>query len=251
MEVDNSTKYFSDFEIDFIDRFITHLSHCSSVSDGIDILKDNQLKAKKFSNEANDDNRDRSMHDKVFCRIDDVYVRHDNIYCGSSFGVEYQLNKWLITKYKYYIIHEPQKFGGLQDAIYISPYLFDILKKSDFDKNKFKKNIKNENIEDKMITYVLLDELDALFDSKVVQEKYNPPITSSLIHAIEIKKKEKNDQGYGLTIAFLGHIDLTPYLNEIIISSEIDSPVWHKYFINFIDDLKKRNIPYRLKKFNN
>jgi len=44
MEVDIPNNYFSKFEIDFIDRFISHISHCSNIRSTNNILTDSKLK---------------------------------------------------------------------------------------------------------------------------------------------------------------------------------------------------------------
>jgi hypothetical protein len=188
------------------------------------------------------------MHNKVFCKIEDIYLDIDNSYCD-DLSVEYQLNKSLLTKHKYYFIHEPHEYGSMYKALYISPFLFEIIKKSNFDKIEFKKNIDKENIEDMMVKITLFNEIDSLFESKVVKERYNPPITSSLVHAIDMRNKMKKIS-YSMTIAFLGHIDLLKYLDQVVISNEIenDDP-FYKDVQPFIDLLEKKKISYTIKKF--
>jgi hypothetical protein len=241
MEVDNTDKYFSKFEIEFIDRFVKYISHCSIISHSKDILNDNRLQAKNYMFKE-----ELFRHDKVFCKVQDIYLNIDNSYCY-DLSVEYQLNKSLLTKHKYYFIHEPQEFGSTWKALYLSPYLFEMIKRSNFDKKEFRINLKKEKIEDPIVKIALLDEIPSLFESKIVKEKYNPPITSALIHAIDMRKK-KGDPAYGMTVAFFGHIDLSKYLNHVIISNEIND-VFYTYVQPFIDGLEKRNIPYTIKKF--
>jgi hypothetical protein len=242
----NPKKWFSKFEIEFVHTFLKYISHCSDIDYVKSIMNDTQLRVK---------NRDISGYDpivysKIFCRVDDKYLDDFNKYCSDNSGVEFILDKELLLKHKYYVIHEPGSFGNLGDVIYISPFLFNIIKESDFDKTKFKANIENMNLSDKMIVSTLLEEVDSFFDCRVIKQKYNPPITSSLIFAIQFRELSKNPQ-YGVTVAFLGHIDLvSTNLKKINIADDMDE---YDYYVQkraeFIETLKNKNIKYEFKSF--
>jgi hypothetical protein len=250
MEIDNYVAYFSKLELVFIDKFIKYISHCSSTSNCASILNDNKLQVYDISNDTiNDSKSIHKTQDKIFCSISDVFFKYDNPFCNDMFSVEYQLDKSLLLKYKYYILHNPQEYGGLERAEYISPYLFNIIKNSEFDKTKFKININKEKTNDPMIVFVLLDEIDGLFESKVVKEKYNPPISVAFINSILNRKKDLDQKYYSMTVAFLGHVELENYLNRIVISENL-LDFNKKEIVDILPVLNKRKIPYLFKKWN-
>jgi hypothetical protein len=241
----HNSNLFSDLDIEFIDHFIKYLSHCSYRLDNIlfdNIIKENMLKG------HNSPNADESyMHNKVFCRIDDKYLKSDNHYCGlreiGSYGIEFQLNPDLLKKHKFYIITEPQSYGSLESAMYISPYLFNVLKTCDFDKNLFKAFFTNVDLDD-LTREILLNETDDLFNSNVVKQKYNPPICYPLIRMIT-DRHNMVATGYGLTVAFFSQINLKSNLNKVIIGSSIDSDIQNK----IIETCSKNDIVYDVKTF--
>jgi hypothetical protein len=244
---------FSKFELDFIDRFVTYISHCSNSSNLEYIFRDNRLQGQGDPTNKTDDVR--FMRDKLFCTVRDVYCIYDNHYCFHSGSIEFQLTKSLLTTYKYYMLHEPQDYGSLYKAKYLSPHLFNLIKKSNFDREQFKANLEIEDFDDPRIKLVLSDEIEDIFQSKVVEEKYNPPITSLLINAIE---KRKVNRIYGYTIAFLGGIDISEYVDKVVFSKD-KAPDYlgpeivlefEKEKQQFIDMFAQKNIPTEKKSWN-
>jgi hypothetical protein len=187
------------------------------------------------------------MHTKVFCRIDDKYLNADNHYCGTgienSYGLEFQLNTDLLKTHQFYIITGPQSFGGLESAVYISPYLFNMLKTCEFDKTKFRSYLDNTDF-DILTRKILINEIDDLFNSNVVKQKYNPPISYPLIKMI-MSRHNNNATGYGMTVAFFSKLSLKSNLNKVMIGSSIDPDVQNK----IIKTCSKNNIVYEIKTF--
>lgn len=84
---------------------------------------------------------------------------------------------------------------------------------------------------------VLLLEVDDLFDSIVVRERYNPPITSHIIRSIY--KQLQGFYFYGLTVAFFGYVNIKKFVNKIRIGQDNDEinikSIMYKCQINNIE----------------
>jgi hypothetical protein len=116
------SEYFTKFEIDFVNNFIKCLSHCTTYSDNVlKIIDDDQIKVKYLKNFHNSKN---------FFRITDKYIKVDNSFCWSSKSTEFQLSGDLLLEHKFYVFTEPNSEGNLDSALYLSPYLFNLIKKN-------------------------------------------------------------------------------------------------------------------------
>jgi hypothetical protein len=239
---------FTDLELEFIDKFVTCISHCTYNWRVEEIFESYELKPQY------DGLGDPYMHNKVYCRVNDTHKSKDSAWCGVN-GVEFRLNKKLFEEKLFYIMTLPQSHGYSSDALYLSPYLFDIVTVCEFNLENYIKYIKTKLKIDKDIISALLWEAEGLFKSKVIKERYNPPISSLIILCIHVRKKYEirweDRVDYNPTIAFFEPIDPTKYL-EII---RIDDDKRNKFLeietlIASITDLcHKRNIKCIVEEF--
>ncbi len=143
---------------------------------------------------------------KVFSRIySDIKKARYSQVAGCAIVLQ---NK--ILKYKYYIMTYGG-FGNADTSIYISPYLFKIIKFVNFNRDRFVELIKLI-IDDKTALKCLICDSAALFKSKVVKNRVNPPLSSI------INKRSKNFKINNINVNYYGNICLDTFISKIIFS---------------------------------
>ena len=193
-----------------------YISHCTYYWNIFSILETGKLipggLIKSYPPEAS----------KIFAKIlDDKMV---NLSCISNDSVELVLSKKLFKRKFYFIF--PFTYGDLNDVIYISPYLFNIIKKLNFNQKKFLEYV-NKYIKNNYIKQILNDEVDELFNSKVIKNKKNLSLDELINFA--------NNIDFILTIGFLANINLHKYLKYIKINKNMDINKREK-LISYLDN---------------
>src|SRR5277367_5705716 len=200
----------SEIDINILKNIVKYISHCTLPGTIEPILKDKKLKIVNIPKDE--------TGSKVFGKIIDKYSStRNNTFCGNYFTVELQLNYKILIEHKYYVIYNGGTYGHLVSAGYISDHLFQIIKKCDFDRNKFVEQLKKEDMPE-LTRQILTEESEHLFMSDVVKNKYNPPINylilKDIAYNIENEKKVHEAYHFTETIGFLDDIPLKKYLNQ-------------------------------------
>lgn len=136
--------------------------------------------------------------------------------------------KLIFDTYKYYFIFGLFTLGSLADVIYMSPYLFDILEKSNFNKTKFLNNIDNTQIK---------KEINSLFKSEVIINKRNPTIPEIMEYTNNLFK---NGRRGALTFGIMETIPI-----NLIDHVNINNKIYNKQEV--INKLVQHNIKYYFK----
>lgn len=214
-------------EKDIMDNITNYISHCTPYYNIDSIIKDNKLKI------IDDKNEEKS---KIFCKIVDKYSStYDNSFCIPWQSIEIQLNKKILLDNKLYFVYEGT-YGNLEDCIYLSGELFDLLQKSNFEIKQFINIISKQQFSNQ-IKHILIQESKNLFKCKVVKEKYNPPLNYLILKFI-LENQKNNDRHATLTIGFLEEIQLSKYVNKFALTE----PATKKDMIDEIEKINKYNI---------
>src|SRR5437762_1325622 len=73
--------------------------------------------------------------DKIFFKLLDDNM--NNRYCMPDDSIELILSKNIFKKEKYFFIYDTITYGDLENVLYISPYLYNIIEMTNFNKKKF------------------------------------------------------------------------------------------------------------------
>jgi hypothetical protein len=213
-----------------------YLSHCSFFVDTfINIINDWKLKSINTRTENN----------KVFFKI--IYYSPFilNQFCApnNSFELIFSFAN-IINKYPFYFILDPGSHVYLSDTIFISPFIFSIIKKYNYDKKKLINNIKKYTNNIKIISFFKkTKEINSLFKSNVIINKCNPSF-DELLHKINKQFMENsNPFSNSYTIVFLGDISLDDLMSVSILNlmSENEKS-------EIIKLLNQKNINFTIKK---